>query len=116
MDLCAVGTSAVLKALADEMDTSPWALLPAFPPAGLPAPHSAAATLALHSAIQARLSPSTSTHHHFGAPAAQRPLLRMDSQRAGDKTAQPVRPRLLLPRPYVAFDLVGQGRPPFTAR
>lgn len=48
----AVGTGPVLRALADELEASPWGLLPAFPPAPLPAPLRAAAVHALQSAIK----------------------------------------------------------------
>lgn len=48
----AAGTSGVLGALADEMERSPWALLPAFPPAPLPGRLSSAAALALQSAVE----------------------------------------------------------------
>lgn len=45
------GTTPLLRALADEMDRSPWALLPAFPPAPMPSHMTAAAALALQSAV-----------------------------------------------------------------
>jgi hypothetical protein len=68
----AVGTGPVLRALAAELEVSPWGLLPAFPPAPLPAPLRAAAVHALKASIKARPAPGCMQRRPAAVCMAQR--------------------------------------------
>ena len=50
-----VGTGNVLRTLADEMESSPWGLLPAFPPVPIAAGLRASAVRALQDAVRVRI-------------------------------------------------------------
>ena len=62
----------MLRALAAELEVSPWGLLPAFPPAPLPAPLRAAAVNALKASVKARPGPGCMQRRPAAVFTAQR--------------------------------------------